>query len=74
MSCLDEEKHNLDVICFCFMLIYVILNCKCTKMIGSEAAGMEIDGRSSACMAAKREKKNIYKKTVNLLLNKTNTF
>lgn len=55
MSCLDEEKHNLDVIRFCFMLIYVILNCKCTKMIGSEAAGMEIDGRSSACMAAKGE-------------------
>lgn len=46
MSCLDEEQHNLGVICFCFMLIYVIFKCKCAEMIGSGAAGMKIDGIS----------------------------
>lgn len=38
MSCLDEEQHNLGVIRFCFMLIYVIFKCKCTEIIGSGAA------------------------------------
>lgn len=59
MSCSDEEQHNLGVICFCFMLICVILKCKCTEMIGSGAAG---DGnrkrRSCAYTAAKREMKD----------------
>lgn len=37
------------------MLIYVIFKCKCAEMIGLGAAGMEVEGRSCALMAANRQ-------------------
>lgn len=63
MSCLNEEQHNLGVICFCFMLIYVILKCKCAEMIGSGAAGVEIEWEK-LCLHGCKQKNNNNKKTL----------